>query len=394
MEAGDEICQEKMIPITKPLFDSWEEKAVIQVLRSGWVTQGPKVAEFEDLVCKYTDAKYAVATTSATTALSLSLHMLGIGPGDEVIVPSFSFIATTNVAIHVGAKPIFVDIDPRTYNIDPQKIEAAITKKTRAIIPVDQIGLPCDLDEIYKIAKRHKLHVVEDAACALGSIYKEKKIGSFGELVCFSFHPRKAITTGEGGMITTNNKRYADKLRILRHQGMSVSDVARHKSKKIIRESYPVIGYNFRMSDIQAAVGVEQMKKLPKILRKRAELAKRYTKAFSGTGNITPPFVPEGYVHNWQSYMVRLKSGVKITRDKLMQKLLDDGISSRTGIMMAHKEPPYRKMYPKLILPETESANKETVVLPLYYQMTNNEQDYVIDKVLIYTKGKNGKNKR
>lgn len=373
------------IPLARPYFDNREEKAVSEVLRSGWVTQGSKVKEFEKLICKYTGAKYAVATTSGTTALFLSLHALGIKSGDEVIVPSLSFIATTNVVVHAGATPVFVDIDPSTYNINPRKIEEKITKYTRAIIPVDQVGLPCDLDAIFKIARKHKLHVVEDAACALGSKYKGRMVGSFGEVACFSFHPRKTVTTGEGGMILTNNKNLAWDLRILRHQGMSVSDIARHKAQKIIHESYPVIGYNFRMSDIQAAVGTEQMKKLPMFLRKRTELASRYTKVFLESKFIVPPYVPKGYVHNWQTYVIRLRKNRKITRDRLMEKLYKVGISTRIGIMAAHLEKPYRNMYPKLSLPETEVAASQTLALPLYFQMTQKEQNYVIQKVLEFT---------
>lgn len=374
-----------MIPLQKPYFDKKEERAVTKVLLSGWVTQGPKVEEFEEAVCKFTGAKYAVATTSATTALFLCLHALGVGKEDEVLVPSFSFIATANVVIHVGAKPVFVDIDPKTYNINPKEIEKKITKKTKAIIPVDQVGLPCDLDKIFEIAKKYKLHVIEDAACALGSVYKGKKIGCFGEVVCFSFHPRKVITTGEGGMILTGNKKLAETLRILRHQGMSVSDVVRHKARRIVKESYPIIGYNFRMSDIQAAVGVEQMKKLPMILKRRAHLAKYYTKFLSKSKNITVPFILRGYIHNFQSYIIRLLPNKKITRDELMQKLLDVGISTRIGVMAAHLETPYRKMYPRLNLPETEAATRETITLPLYFNMSARQQDFIISKVLEYT---------
>lgn len=375
------------IPITKPYFDKAEEKAVAQVLRSGWVTQGPKVEEFERAVCKYTGGKCAVATTSGTSALFLSLHALGIKSGDEVIIPSLSFIATTNVVVHAGAIPVFVDIDAQTYNIDPDRIEQAITKRTRAIIPVDQVGLPCDLGEIKRIADKHKLYVVEDAACALGSVYKGTKIGNARDVACFSFHPRKVVTTGEGGMILTNNKSLAEDLRILRHQGMSISDVARHSSKTIIFEKYHVVGYNFRMSDIQAAVGVEQMKKLPGILKRRAWLAQRYTKVFSKSKNIIPPYVPDGYVHNWQSYVIRLRENKKITRDSLMQKLQGVGISTRVGIMAAHLEKPYRTLYPKLSLPETEQAARETMALPLYFQMTKKQQDYVITKILEFARG-------
>lgn len=371
------------IPLQRPYFDRAEERAVIKVLRSGWVAQGPKVAEFEESVCNYTGAKHAIATTSCTTALSLSLYMLGVGPGDEVIVPSLSFIATANSVVHVGARPVFVDVDPSTYNISPEKVERAISRKTKAVIPVDQVGLPADLDSILLLARKYKLFVVEDAACSLGSVYQGKKIGGLADLTCFSFHPRKVITTGEGGMILTNNREWAQKLRILRHQGMSVSDVARHVSKRItIQEGYPVIGYNFRMSDIQAAVGIEQMKKLSLILAKRVKLAKRYTKSFAKSSNIIPPLVPDDVVHNWQTYVVRLRSNKKITRDELMRKLFEAGIGVRIGIMAAHLELPHRKIYPKLKLPETESVARETLALPLYPQMTKKEQDYVIEKVL------------
>lgn len=370
------------IPVTKPYFDKAEERALVDVVRSGWVTQGPKVAEFEQLVADYVGAKYAVATTSATTALFLSFYIYGIGRGDEVIVPSFSFIATANVIVHVGAKPVFVDIDPRTYNLDPGKAEKAITKKTKAVLAVDQVGLPCDLGAIHKIARKYKLLVIEDAACALGSEYKGKRIGSITELTCFSFHPRKLITTGDGGIITTNNKKLAERARLLRHQGMEVSDVARHKATKVAHEKYPEIGFNFRMSDLEATVGVEQMKKLPKILAARKRLAQRYNKAFSKSGLIIPPYVPVGYVHNWQTYVVRLRNNRTITRDGLMQKLLNVGIATRRGVMASHLEAPYRKLVGKVSLPETEAAARETILLPLYPQMTRAEQEYIIDKIL------------
>lgn len=373
------------IPVTKPLFNHDEEEAVIEVLRSGWVTQGPKVEEFEKAIAKYTNADYAVATTSATTALFLCLYLLEIGPGDEVIVPSFSFIASANVIVHVGAKPVFVDIDPKTYNIDPTKIEAKITKKTKAILFVDQVGLPADYSAILAIAKRHDLLLIEDAACALGSSIDNKKVGSFAPLTCFSFHPRKAITTGEGGMIVTNNKIWAQKLKMLRHHGMSISDVARHKAQKIVKENYSLIGFNFRMSDLQAAVGVTQMKKLVKILQKRFQLARYYTQAFKNQPLIIPPFIPTGYVHNFQSYIIRIKNNPKISRDELMQKLLDKGISTRIGVMAAHLQPVYQEMFPGLRLEESEKATNETVTLPLYPTMTKSEQDYVINTIIELT---------
>lgn len=373
------------VPVTKPWFDENEEQAVLQVLRSGWVTQGSKVAEFEQIFADYVGVKYAIAVSSATTALFLSLYVYGIGSDDEVIVPSFSFIASANVIVHVGAKPIFVDIDPDTYNLNPTKVEQAITSKTKAILCVDQVGLPCDLDSLKKIAKKHKLFLIEDAACALGSVYKGRRIGSICELTCFSFHPRKLITTGDGGIITTNNKKLTDRLKLLRHQGMGVSDVARHKSKKIIHENYPEVGFNFRLTDIQAAVGIEQMKKLDRILEKRAKLAEKYNQVFQNHPIIRTPFVPQGFVHNYQTYIVRILKNKKITRDHLMQKLLDVGISSRRGVMASHLEKPYRKLVGKIILPDTEIATDQTLLLPLYPQMTQEEQDYVISNVLNFT---------
>lgn len=376
------------IPLAKPSFDKNESKAVERVLKSGWVTQGPRVSEFEQEVAKYCGAKYAVATTSATTALFLSLHVLGIGKGDEVIVPSFTFIATANVIMYVGAKPIFVDIDPATYNIDPEKIKAAITPRTRAIIPVDQVGLPCDMNNIAKIAIKHNLFIIEDSACGLGSVYKTKRVGSGTGIkaACLSFHPRKSITTGEGGMIMTNDAKLAKKARLLRHHGMAISDLKRHNSKKIIHESYPEIGFNFRMTDLQAAIGIEQLRKLPKFLELRSKIADRYTKAFKKSEFIIPPFVPDNIIPNWQSYVVRLRKNAKITRDELMQKLLNGGIATRKGVMAVHLEPAYKKIFGKISLPTTEESTRETISLPIYANMSKREQDYVINKILSYAK--------
>ena len=370
------------IPLTKPYFDKEEEKAVVSVLRSGWVAQGPKVSELENLIAEYTDAKYAVATSSATTSLYLSLYIMGVGPGDEVILPSHTFIATANTVVQVGAKPVFVDIDLATYNIDPAKIEEKITRKTKAIMPVDQVGLPVDLDKIHSIAKKHKLLVLEDAACGLGSKYTGKMVGGLSDITVLSFHPRKTITTGEGGMILTNNKKWAERAKILRQHGMGISDLIRHKSTKIIHEKYIETGFNFRMSDIEAAVGVAQMKKFNGFLKERKRLAGRYTEALKGNDLIVTPFVPSYAGHNWQSYIIRLKRNKKIKRDAVMQKLLDRGISTRRGVMSIHLEKPYIQMFGKLSLPNSLEMTNWGITLPLYPGMKDEEQEYVIDNLL------------
>jgi len=367
-------------------MDSSEEKAVVQALRSGWIAQGPQVALLEKTVEEYTKTLHAVATSSATTALYLSLLLLGIKKGDEVIVPSFTFIATANMVMQAGAIPVFVDIDYGTLNIDLALIEEKITKKTRAIIPVDYGGIPCDIDAINKIAKKYNISVIEDAAAALGSTYKGKKIGQLSELTCFSFHARKIVTTGEGGMITTNNKIYADDAKILRHHGMSVSDVIRHNAKTVIHENYPKVGYNFRMSDIEAAVGVAQMEKIDTIIKLRTKLANRYSNAFKNNHLIEIPVIIDNTTTNWQSYIIKLRRNKNISRDGLMQKLLDDGIATRRGAMAIHKEDAYKDIVGKLKLPITEEACDQTITLPLYPQMTDIEQEYVIEAVLKYTK--------
>lgn len=369
------------IPITKPNFSEEEEKAVIDVIKSGWVSQGPKVMEFEEAFSEYVGSSFAVATTSCTTALFLALKVAGISEGDEVICPSFSFIATANSIMHAGAIPRFVDIDPSTYNIDVSSIKKAIRKNTRAIMPVHQAGLPCDMDEINKIAVKYNLVVIEDAACAIGSEYKGKRIGSGNNLACFSFHPRKILVTGEGGMITTNNVRYSKRLRRLRHHGMSVSDLERHKSKKVIFEKYIELGYNFRMTDIQAAIGIIQLHKLNKSLNKRRRLAKRYNELLKDIECIQVPCVPDYASFNYQSYMIRLKGDNPRSRDKIIEKLLKQGISTRRGVISIHREPLYRKMFGRINLPETEKATDSTMILPLYPTMNKLEQGSIITKL-------------
>jgi dTDP-4-amino-4,6-dideoxygalactose transaminase len=368
------------IPITKPYFGEEEKQLVSKVINSGWVSQGPKVAEFEERFAEYVGAKYAVATTSCTTALHAALSVSGVGRGDEVIVPSLSFIATANVVVHCGATPVFVDIDPETCNIDAIKIEEAITEKTKAIMPVHQMGLPADLDPIKKIADKYNLIVIEDAACAIGSEYKGKRIGSHGNTACFSFHPRKVITTGEGGMITTNDPGIAERLRRFRHHGMSVSDIERHMANKIIIETYPELGYNYRMTDMQAAMGIEQLKRLPFIIEKRREIAGIYDKELSKIPHIKVPKVPSYAFHNYQSYWIELLMSAPVDRNTLMSKLLEKGIATRRGIMAIHMETCY-KGYSRMPLLNTEKITMNTILLPLYPTLSVEEHLFIINSI-------------
>ena len=376
-----------MIPITKPYFGPEEGQAAATVVESGWVTQGPKVAEFERTVAEYCQTADAVAVCNCTEALHLSLLVMGVGPGDEVICPSMSFIATANSIRHTGATPVFADIDPRTYNLDPDAVEATITPRTKAILVVHQIGLPADIDRFLAIGARHGVKILEDAACAIGSRYKNGPIGGHSEMACFSFHPRKVITTGEGGMITTNNREYARQLRLLRQHGMSISDTTRHGSARVITEQYLCVGYNSRMTDIQAAIGLEQMKKLDWIVRRRIELANRYTQALTANPWLSPPHIPDFAQPNFQSYAVQIKPNASVGRDELMQQLLDWGIATRRGIMLAHLEPAYAADQPPLRLDQSIDASARSFLLPLYPSLSWEDQDYVIDAL---TRGSTG----
>ncbi len=375
------------IPITKPLLDAREQELVAEVIASGWVTQGPRVGEFEKAFAAYVGAPHAVAVTSCTTALHLALLALDVGPGDEVIVPSMTFIATANTIAHAGATPVFVEVDARTYNLDPVAAEGAITSRTKAIMPVHQVGMPADIVAFLDIGQRHGVRVLEDAACAIGSEVAVgdgwERVGKpHGDLACFSLHPRKLITTGEGGMITCHDEATATRLRRLRHHGMSVSDTTRHASRQVVAEEYVEVAYNYRMTDVQAAIGLGQMEKLPAIIESRRRLARRYNDRLANLATLSTPFEPDYARSNYQSYCVRLTSDAPLSRDELMQGLLDRGIASRRGIMTIHREPAYAQACRDVHLPVTERASDDSLLLPLYPQMTEEEHDTVVRAVV------------
>jgi perosamine synthetase len=371
-----------MIPITQPMLGAAEAEAAASVIRSGWLSQGSEVAAFEASFASLTGAPYACAVANCTVALHLALMAAEVGPGDEVITVSHSFIATANVIRQIGAVPVFVDIDAESFNIDPDAISAAITPRTKAILCVHQMGLPCDLGRILPLARSQGVPLIEDAACAIGSEIlldgKWRSIGApHGDVACFSFHPRKLITTGEGGMLTTPHGKWDRLFRLLRQHGMSVPDVIRHSSKRVVFEEYPIAGFNYRMTDLQAAIGRRQLKRLPRIIERRREVAAGYRRMLAGVAGLRAPVEPDWSRSNWQSYCVRLPHGV--AQASVMQWMLDQGIATRRGIMCAHLEPPYAGDPLHFPLPASERARNECILLPLYPQMTQAIQELVID---------------
>ena len=376
-----------MIPVAKPMLDEREVEAVRRVVLSGWVTQGPEVAAFENEFAAFVGADHACAVSNCTTALHLALKVVGVGPGDEVVTVSHSFIATANAVRYCGAVPVFADIEENGFNIDPAGIEAAITPKTKAILCVHQLGMPCDLERIVAIGRRHSIPVVEDAACASGSEIlwqgRWEKVGKpHGDVACFSFHPRKLLTTGDGGMLTTANADYDAKFRLWRQHGMSVTDAVRHGSRQVIFESYPELGYNYRMTDMQAAIGRIQLARLPDLIEARRRMAELYRQGLEDIPGVEAPGEPAWARTNWQSYCVRLAEG--LDQLKVMQTLLDRGVSTRRGIMNSHREPAYADPSTHRVVGSLENsvaAQERCVVLPLFAQMTETDVATVLDEL-------------
>jgi perosamine synthetase len=381
------------IPIAKAEFFKEDVDNISKPLKSGWVVQGPFVKEFENKWCSFTGAKNSIAVTSCTTGLHLSLAALGIKPRDEVILPSFTWVATANAVEYLNAKPVFCDIKLSTFNIDEEKIESLITKKTKAIIPVHLFGLPANMNEIIFLAKKYNLYVVEDAACGFAAKYKGIHVGNFGNTGCFSFHPRKAITTGEGGMITTNDEKLAQKMRSMRDHGAAIANLPEHlKNKPYLLPEFPYLGYNYRMTDIQAAIGSTQMNRADEIFKKRNRIAKKYIRKLEGIDWLIKPFIRKEYTHGFQAFVCLFQNKkinsdnievINKKRNKFMNYLFEKGISTRPGTHAVHNLHFYKEKYninqEKYL--NSLIADKCSVALPIFPSLKDEEFDYIIDNI-------------
>jgi perosamine synthetase len=380
-----------MIPVIRPLLGAEEAAAAAEAVMSGWVAQGPRVAEFEAAFAEAAFAEtafaetggsgHAVAVSSCTAGLHLAMIAAGVRAGDEVVVPSLSFIATANAARYVGAEAVFADVDPATLNLTPATVEPLLTERTRAVILVDQAGVPADLDAMRALCDPRGITVVEDAACAAGATYHGRQAGARAILAAFSFHPRKLLTTGEGGMIITPDPDLAARLRRLREHGMDVSAAARHAARQPVIEHYLEVGYNYRMTDVQAAIGLVQLRRLGDIVTRRRQLAQRYQRLLGQIPGLAMIADPGYGTTNFQSFWLALPDEFAVTRNELLQRLTDAGVSARRGIMAAHLEPAYADRGHGGHLPVTERLSSSSIILPLFHQLTTDEQDRVISVV-------------
>ncbi|WP_255546645.1 DegT/DnrJ/EryC1/StrS aminotransferase family protein [Glaciihabitans sp. dw_435] len=367
------------INVMQPWLGQAEIDAVAEVISSGWVAQGPRVAQFEREFAQSQQVAHAVAVSSCTTALQLALVVAGVSAGDDVVVPSFSFIATANAPVYVGARPVFADVDPLTGNLSAETLLAALTPATTAVIAVDQGGVPVDLDAIRAVTDPLGIVVIEDAACGVGSVYRGRPVGAGADLTAWSFHPRKILTTGEGGMLTSPHQELADRARRLREHAMSVSAADRHANTLAPAEEYTEVGYNFRMTDLQAAVGIVQLERLPVVVERRREIAAVYSAAIASIPGLRAVADPEWGTSNFQSFWVEVGYPYPLDRDELLTALANADISARRGIMASHRQPAYRdRSTGEASLAVTDQLTDSTLILPIYHELTGDDQDRVI----------------
>jgi len=375
------MAERRVIQISQPQTGEEEWLALRDPVMSGWLTQGPKVAAFEEAFARRHKVRYGLATTSCTTALHLILVALGIGPGDEVIVPAFTWVSTANVVLHCGATPVFVDVDRSTFNMDVAQLSKKVNERTRAIIPVHLFGLCADMDPILEIA--HGIPVIEDAACASGSAYKGRAAGSIGRAAAFSFHPRKSITTGEGGMVTTNDQELAETIERMRNHGASLSEEQRHQGNRpYLLPEFNLLGYNYRMTDLQAAVGLVQLSKLDRFLGERRSWAQFYEDALSGVNWLRPPAHPEDYAHGWQAYVCTVdETKSPMPRNRVMDLLQSKGISTRPGTHAVHMLGLYRKKFGFKAddFPGARDCDRYSMAIPLHNRMEAEDYEYVVN---------------
>lgn len=368
------------INVMQPWLGPEEAAAVTEVLASGWIAQGPKVAEFERAFADRMQVAHAVAVSSCTTGLHLALLVAGVQPGDDVVVPSFSFIATANAAVYAGARPVFADVDTTTGNLTAETVEAALTDRTRAVVAVDQGGVPVDLDAIRAVCDPRGIKVVEDAACGAGSTYHGRPVGVGADVTAWSFHPRKLVTTGEGGMVTTDNADWATRARRLREHAMSVSAADRHGKVLAPQEEYAEVGFNYRMTDVQAAIGIVQLGKLDEMVARRREIAAVYAKHIAEIPGLRAVKDPSWGTSNFQSFWVEVEEGFPLDREELLAHLADADISARRGIMASHVQPAYRdRDTGDASLPVTEHLTAHTLILPVFHTMSDSDQARVVE---------------